>query len=125
MDTEQAGTCKYPGCDQPPAPADGPGRPPAYCTDPGHTAMKAWRERQRLAAQEAGATVSDADTEQPVTMARASALEMLREMRTLADRMTDLADRVRSLRRHGRGPRCGRGGDGSGPGRRRRTCRDR
>jgi hypothetical protein len=28
-------------------------------------------------------------------MARASALQMLREMRTLADRMTDLADRVR------------------------------
>ena len=42
-----------------------------------------------------GTTVSDADAEQPVTMARASAVEMLREMRGLADRMTDMAGRVR------------------------------
>ena len=61
METEQAVTCKYPGCEQPPAPADGPGRPPAYCTNPDHTALKAWRERQRLAASQAGTTVSDAD----------------------------------------------------------------
>ena len=24
--------CKFPGCEQPAAPADGPGRPPEYCT---------------------------------------------------------------------------------------------
>ena len=94
MDAERAVTCKFPGCDQAPAPADGPGRPPAYCINPEHTALKAWRERQRLAAGQTGVTVSDAGAELPVTMARASALEMLREMRTLADRMTDLADQA-------------------------------
>ena len=60
MEAEQAVTCKFPGCEQPPAPADGPGRPPAYCTNPDHTALKAWRERQRLAASQSGTTVSDA-----------------------------------------------------------------
>jgi hypothetical protein len=40
----------------------------------------AWRERQRLAAEQAETVVTEADLEQPVTMARASAMEMLREM---------------------------------------------
>jgi colicin import membrane protein len=92
---DQAVTCKYPGCEDAPAPADGSGRPPGYCRNPDHTALKAWRERQRLAARKTGTTVSEAETEQPVTMARASAMEMLREMRTLADKMTGIAERVR------------------------------
>jgi hypothetical protein len=28
--------CKFPGCDQPAAPADNPGRPPEYCAGRGH-----------------------------------------------------------------------------------------
>ena len=96
MATKQTATCKFPGCEELAAPADGPGRPPQYCADPEHTALKAWRERQRLAARETGMTVSEAETEQPVTMARASATEMLREMRTLADRMAGIAERVRA-----------------------------
>jgi colicin import membrane protein len=94
METEQV-TCKYPGCEQAPARAGGTGRPPEYCENPEHTALKAWRERQRLAAEAGGVTLNDAETEQPVTMARASATEMLREMRALADRMAGLSDRVR------------------------------
>jgi hypothetical protein len=39
METEQAATCKYPGCEQPPARAAGPGRPPEYCENPDHTAL--------------------------------------------------------------------------------------
>ena len=96
MAANQVMTCKFPGCEESPAPADGPGRPPGYCTNPDHTALKAWRERQRLAARETGTTVSEAEAEQPVTMARASAMEMLREMRSLADKMAGIADRVRA-----------------------------
>jgi hypothetical protein len=47
--TEQPATtaaCKYPGCQNPPEPASGPGRRPQYCADPGHNAMTAYRERK-------------------------------------------------------------------------------
>ena len=95
--TEQTGTvtCKFPGCDQPARVAPKTGRPPEYCTNPEHSALKAWRERQRLEAEQSGATYTAAQTEQPVTMARTSATEMLRGMRQLADQMAELADRVR------------------------------
>ncbi|MBL7511305.1 hypothetical protein I6A94_15655, partial [Frankia sp. CN4] len=42
--------CGYPGCGRPCAPADGPGRPPAYCDDPAHTRLSAYRRRRELAA---------------------------------------------------------------------------
>ncbi len=50
--TEQAGvvTCKFPGCDQPARRVARTGRPPGYCDNPEHSALKAWRERQRLGA---------------------------------------------------------------------------
>ena len=96
--TEQTGIviCKFPGCDQPARRAAKTGRPPEYCDDPEHSALKAWHERKRLEAEQTGAVVTDAETEQPVTMARASATEMLREMRTLADKMAGIAERVRA-----------------------------
>src|SRR6266704_3595234 len=86
--TEQtsAVTCKFPGCENAPeAAAAKPGRPPQYCTDPAHNPVSAWRERKRLA---------DAETEQPVTMARVTGAEMLRQMRDLAGQLAGVADRL-------------------------------
>jgi hypothetical protein len=78
--------CKYPGCGQPAAPARGPGRPPEYCEGRGHTKVTAWRERRRLAAEQAGTTVSPAETRNPVTMAKVTGAELLRSLRGEADR---------------------------------------
>ena len=88
-------TCRYPGCQNPPKPSTGPGRAPQYCDDPGHNAMTAYRERKRLAAAEHGVTVTDADTDQPVTMARTTGAELLRQMRDLAGTLAATADRLR------------------------------
>ncbi len=41
-------TCAYPGCARPVPEPTGPGRPPAFCDDPEHTAMTAFEERARL-----------------------------------------------------------------------------
>jgi colicin import membrane protein len=87
-------TCKHPGCGQPAAPATGPGRPPEYCEGRGQTEVTAWRERRRLAAAEAG-TTSPADTDSPVTMAKVTGAELLRALRTEADRVSGIADRLR------------------------------
>ena len=95
--TEQTSTatCKFPGCENPPEPAtDKPGRPPQYCTDPAHNAVNAWRERKRLADAERGVTTSEAEAEQPVTMARVTGAELLRQMRELAGTMTATAERL-------------------------------
>ena len=68
-------TCRYPGCDRPPAtPEDGVGRPPEYCDDPTHTRGAAWRARRDARAAAAGAAVPD-DLDRPVSMARARAAE--------------------------------------------------
>ena len=56
--------------------------------------MTAWRERKRLADAERGVTTSDAETEQPVTMARVTGAELLRQMRELAGTMTATAERL-------------------------------
>ena len=95
--TEQISTaaCKYPGCGNPPEPAASkPGRPPEYCADPAHNPVTAWRERKRLADAERGVTTSEADTEQPVTMARVTGAEMLRQARDLAGQLAGVADRL-------------------------------
>ena len=46
-DAEPA-TCAYPGCLKPVQERTGPGRPPAFCDDPEHTATSAFEERRRL-----------------------------------------------------------------------------
>jgi colicin import membrane protein len=94
--TDQATTetCRYPGCRNPPEPASGPGRRPQYCADPGHSAMTAYRERKRLVGAERGTATSDADTDQPVTMARMTGAELLRQMRDLAGTLAATADRL-------------------------------
>src|SRR6202035_1449177 len=94
--TEQTGTvtCKYPGCDQSARLAARTGRPPEYCENPEHTAVAAWRERKRLADAERGVVTSDAEAEQPVTMARVTGAELLRQMRELAGTMTATAERL-------------------------------
>src|SRR5260221_10908495 len=87
-------TCKFPGCENPPEPTPGPGRPGGFCADPGHNKVTAWRERKRLADAERGVTTTDAETEQPVTMARVTGAEMLRQMRDLAGQLGGVADRL-------------------------------
>src|SRR5215469_7783213 len=87
-------TCQYPGCDQPAAPAAGPGRPPEYCDGRGHTKVTAWRERRRLAAAKTG-TASTADTDRPVSMARLTGAELLRSLRAEADRVAGIAAQLR------------------------------
>jgi hypothetical protein len=88
-------TCKHPGCTAPAALATGPGRPPEYCEGRGHTKVTAWRERRRLAAAAAGNTASPADTDTPVTMARVTGAELLRLLHAEADRVADIAARLR------------------------------
>ena len=92
--------------DQPPRRASSPaartrpsqqpprGRPPEYCADQGHNAVAAWRERKRQADAERGVTTSEADTEQPVTMARVTGAEMLRQMRELAAQLAGVTERL-------------------------------
>src|SRR5216683_3335527 len=95
--TEQTSTatCKFPGCQNAPETATAkPGRPPQYCADPAHTPVSAWRERKRLADAERGVVTSDAETEQPVTMARVTGAEMLRQMRDLAGQLAGVAERL-------------------------------
>ena len=95
--TEQTGmvTCKFPGCENPPEAASGkPGRPPEYCADRGHNPVTAWHERKRLADAERGITTSEAETDQPVTMARVTGAELLRQMRELAGTLAGTAERL-------------------------------
>jgi chromosome segregation ATPase len=93
--TSTAATCKYPGCKNPPEPSgDKPGRPPEYCANTAHNPVSAWRERKRLSNAERGVTTTEAETEQPVTMARITGAEMLRQMRELAGTMNATAERL-------------------------------
>ena len=87
-------TCKFPGCENAPERTAGPGRPPEYCADPAHNRVTAWRERKRLADAERGVTTTEAETEQPVTMARVHGAEMLRQMRDLAGQLSAVAERL-------------------------------
>src|SRR5260370_22337627 len=56
--------------------------------------MPAYRERKRLADPEHATTTSDADTDQPVTMARVTGAELLRQMRELAGTLAGTAERL-------------------------------
>ena len=87
--------CGYPGCDQPAAPAEHPGRPPEYCAGRGHTRASAWKERRRLAAEKNGTTISVADEASPVTMAKVGGAELLRSLRAEADRISALGKDLR------------------------------
>ena len=55
----------------------------------------AWRERHRLTAADAGTATGAADADNPVTMARVTAAELLRSLRAEADRVAGIADRLR------------------------------
>jgi colicin import membrane protein len=96
--TEQVSTtatCKYPGCENSPESAGGkPGRPPQYCPDPGHNPVTAWRERKRLADTERGVTSAEAESDQPVTMARVTGAELLRQMGDMAGQLAATAERL-------------------------------
>ena len=87
--------CKFPGCEQPAAPAEGTGRPPEYCAGRGHTRASAWKERRRLAAEKNGTTISAADDASPVTMEKVTGAELLRSLRAEADRISALGKDLR------------------------------
>src|SRR5512135_331207 len=89
-----ATTCKFPGCQNPPERTAGPGRPAEYCADPGHHKVSAWRERRRLAGVDSEVTRTEAEAEAPVTMARVSGAEMLRQMRELAETLAEVGERL-------------------------------
>jgi colicin import membrane protein len=94
-------TCRYPGCGQPVAPAAGTGRPPEYCAGRGHNRVSAWRERRRLAAEQAGTTISPAEDGSPLTTAKMTGAELLRSLRAETDQITALGaglrDRIDTL----------------------------
>src|ERR1700722_11299182 len=89
-------TCKFPGCSAPDAPPTGKGRPPKYCPAPAPPAVNAWRERQRLDAAARGEKAAEGGpaSETPVTMARISASELLRQIKTEGDRLVASFDRL-------------------------------
>src|SRR6266496_1993409 len=92
-------TCKFPGCTNPPVPAgDGPGRKPGFCTNPDHNATNAWRERQRLDRAARGENADKADdapgSDMPVTMARLTSVELLRQIRAEGDKLSAAFDRL-------------------------------
>src|SRR6266700_6584458 len=86
--------CRFPGCENAPVAASRPGRPPEYCGEPSHNRVSAWRERRRLAAEEPGEEPGEIGMDQPVTMARVSGAELLREMNVQAERLTGIAGRL-------------------------------
>ena len=103
-------TCNFPGCENPPEPATAkPGRPPEYCADPAHNRVSAWRERRRQADADTGVTRSDAETEAPITMARVTGAEILRQMRELATQMATTTERLTATVDHPRRSHRGRG----------------
>ena len=71
-------TCKYPDCEHAAALAGGTGR---RSTARGHTRVSAWRERRRLAAEQAGTTISPAEDGSPLTAAKMTGAELLRSLR--------------------------------------------
>ena len=100
MQTEQAVTCKYPGCENEPRAADdGAGAKPKYCGRPDpltgkpHTALTAFRRRQELTRP--GGAAEAEDLGRPVTMATARAAELRNgiraDMAALTGKLTDLA----------------------------------
>jgi hypothetical protein len=63
--------------------------------------VSAWRERRRLAAGQAGTTISPAEDGSPLTTAKMTGAELLRSLRAEADRITALGaglrDRIDTL----------------------------
>jgi hypothetical protein len=63
--------------------------------------VSAWRERRRLAAEQAGTTVSPAEDGSPLTTAKMTGVGLLRSLRAEADRITALGaglrDRIDTL----------------------------
>ena len=87
-------TCKYPGCENPPAPATKPGRPPGFCELEEHNKLSAWRERQRLDAEARGDVVNEAQQAEPVTYSLTAGAELLRQVRAAGERQRTDIDRL-------------------------------
>src|SRR5579859_4981248 len=94
-------TCTYTtGCTRPRPPADG-GRRPKYCGQadgpgqPVHNRYNAWRETHRPDAEQHGAKLSEAQLATPVTTARRTGADLLRDGNALAARLADVATLLR------------------------------
>src|SRR6266508_1848369 len=96
--TEGTRTCGYPGCERAAQASTGPGRPPEYCEDPEHTALKAWRARHATGRAE---QQQPDDLGRPVSMAaaRGSALrdELVRTVTQMQDQLTRVMADMRTL----------------------------
>ena len=85
---EETRTCRFPGCERPPAPATGGvGRLPEYCDDPAHTPAAAWRARQRKRRETAGAV--SAVEERPVDAARQRASEIRGQVAGMGEHLVE------------------------------------
>ncbi|HEY9391423.1 MAG TPA: hypothetical protein VIR27_16860, partial [Mycobacteriales bacterium] len=94
MITHDERECAFPGCDRPVAARAGAvGQLPRYCSDPDHTAARAWQERQKAKRRGTGRpprpTINPDRLDQPVTFAAAHAAELRHEVTELGDRLVD------------------------------------
>jgi hypothetical protein len=72
-----------------------PAEPPKYCAGRGQARASAWKECRRLDAEKNGTTISAADDASPVTMAKVGGADLLRSLRTEADRISALGEDLR------------------------------
>ena len=94
-------TCRYPAAGSPPPQRPGPAGRRSTAPGAATPACRAWRERRRLAAEQAGTTISPAEDGSPLTTAKVTGAELLRSLRAEADRITALGaglrDRIDTL----------------------------
>lgn len=77
-------TCKFPGCTEPVAKTDKPGRPTVVCSKPEHTALRAWNAQKKLDTQAVRAAASQPDpVDRPVTQGTETPGELIRRLEEL------------------------------------------
>ncbi|NKE62754.1 hypothetical protein FXN61_40955, partial [Lentzea sp. PSKA42] len=89
-------SCNFPGCERPVFRGGGPGRPSEYCDLPEHTRWRAWRERQRLAAEpeQNMEVVTVTNLPRVSGTAKIRAEELLDRFRVLSEQMTQTLGRA-------------------------------
>ncbi|MFC9892078.1 hypothetical protein ACFVMC_00150 [Nocardia sp. NPDC127579] len=93
MTTSTVVTCGYPRCVELAARTGKRGRPSQYCDNPGHTAVTAWRERQKITAKDAKAAARQpAPVERPVSEATDTLAGLVRRLEELRGEMVATFD---------------------------------